>query len=120
MKRLALAVGLCCATVAHAGRPFTEADWGRQWAYTVLHSVDWHQTRQIAGNPQRYRETNPLLGDHPSLGRVNRYFALTLATHWAIAYALPDPARRYFQNGTIALELVVIQRNASIGLSYRF
>jgi hypothetical protein len=34
--------------------------------WQILHFIDWRQTRTIAKNPDKYREMNPILGEHPS------------------------------------------------------
>jgi hypothetical protein len=56
-------------------------------AALTLHTCDWAQTKEIARNQIRYYESNPLLGESPSISRVNNYFAGTaiataLAAHW--------------------------------------
>ena len=44
---------------------WTESDIKYEAAYLALHTVDWGQTRNIAKNPSRYSEVNPVLGKHP-------------------------------------------------------
>lgn len=89
-------------------------------AYSILHVMDWNQTRRIARNPLGFYEKNLLLGAHPSPLRVNRYFAATLAAHWGLALALPTGYRRVFQGVSIAVEANTVRKNYAIGLSARF
>ena len=96
---------------------WTETDTARQVAYSALHVADWMQTRQIARQPDRFHETNPILGRHPSLGRVDAYMAGTLVLHAAVAYALPSPWRSWWQHVGIAVETGAAAGNAAIGLS---
>lgn len=112
MKRLSMSlVGMLLASPV-----FADATLERQLAYTSLHLIDWAQTREIARNP-RFVETNKILGPKPKQYEVNRYFAATLASHWLITYTLPPEARPYWQWGTIAVEAVVVGRNARLGVS---
>jgi hypothetical protein len=55
--------------------------------------VDYGQTRTVASAPAYYHEYNPLLGKHPSMGSVNKYFLLTTAGQVGLHYALPQPYR---------------------------
>lgn len=99
--------------------PFTADDWWREAAFAGLLVMDWQQTHDIGRHPGMY-ELNPLLGRHPSAGRIDRYFAASLAAHAVIAYALPAPQRRMFQNATVVAEAVVVGRNAYLGLRVTF
>src|SRR6266853_3835043 len=82
-------------------RGWSNDDVQRQLGYSLLHGIDWAQTRTIAKNPNQLHETNPILGEHPSVGKVNNYFLSTLLGHWFLANALPPDARKLFQQGTI-------------------
>jgi hypothetical protein len=48
--------------------------------------VDLLQTRYIASNPQKFRELNVVLGEHPSVSAVNLYFAAWLVGMAVLAY----------------------------------
>lgn len=56
----------------------------------TLHTLDWGQTKTIALNPDKYYETNPILGRHPSIGKVNTYFAVTALIVPTLAHFLPE------------------------------
>ncbi len=57
---------------------------------TAANVVDWGQTRTIAKNPDLWRETNPYLGDHPSVSQVNNYFVARLILVPILAHYLPE------------------------------
>lgn len=49
---------------------------GLLWALAVAATIaDWLQTLTIAKHPDLFTEFNPILGKHPSVARVNIYFA---------------------------------------------
>jgi hypothetical protein len=93
----------------------------RELAYLGLHGIDWAQTRTIAKDPVKYGELNPVLGLHPTLGKVNSYFALTGLAHALLASQLSPEAAKWFQYGTIGLEAGMAGRNKfklGIGMSF--
>lgn len=81
--------------------------------------IDWAQTRYITQHPQFY-ETNPILGKHPSIGRVNTYFAGALIGGTLLTLALPERDRKWFLGGVTALEVGVTAHNANIGIRVDF
>lgn len=107
---------------AEENRKWTSLDTGLQVTYTFLHITDWSQTlhasrrRSYRNQPLCYRETNPVLGDNPSTGRINSYFASTLLLHSAIAYILPKPYRTIWQSFWIGAEYSAVQQNREYGL----
>ena len=119
MKRFAAAVLLALALPAHAG-DWSYGDTRREAIYLTLHALDWAQTRTIARHPERWTERNPILGEHPSVGRVDRYFALTAVGHVGVAHALPPEWRKWFQRSTITLEAVIVGRNRHLGIAVDF
>ena len=84
-----------------------------------LLSLDWMQTRDISNHPGMY-ETNIIMGKEPRPRNINVYFSTVIIGHVFIADSLSSKYLNYLQNGTIALELVVIGHNKSFGLNYRF
>lgn len=99
---------------------WTTPDTWRESTYMVLHAADWVQTGKIARDPDRWQEENKILGEHPSIGRVNTYFAATALAHYAIAAALPAPWRARFQCLSVVIEASSVANNHSIGLRVRF
>ena len=91
-------------------------------AYFAAHIADWGQTRSIANHCQvgTYYETNPILGECPTVQTVNAYFLGTALLHAGVAYMLPKKYRRIFQSTTIAAQVGVVSSNASIGIQMHF
>lgn len=110
---------LLISTTAFADE-WTSADTYREGAYQTLAAVDWLQTRNIARAPTKYYEQNAILDSHPSVGRVNGYFALTGLAHYFIADALPEKYRAPFQYVSIGIEVGAVAHNFSIGVSAKF
>lgn len=119
MKGIVLLVAVL-ALVGCGSRTWTRADTAREAAYLALHVVDWGQTLEIADNPERWHERNPVLGSHPSRGEVNRWFLGTAVLHPVVSYLLPDDLRPYWQYGTIGLELYCVGNNAALGIGMGF
>lgn len=115
---LAASLAALGCTLAHG--QISGEDMAKQIAYSALHIADWQQTRRIAARPDKWVETNPILGPNPSQARINQYFTGTLIAHWGITYALPPDWRKPFQDGSIALEAMVVHKNYQLGISARF
>jgi hypothetical protein len=81
--------------------------------------ADWSQTLQIARDPLRHGEQNALLGLHPSVGRVNTYFAVSFIANAAILW-LPTTPRRIGYVGLIAWKAHTVIRNHRLGLTIGF
>jgi len=75
--------------------------------------MDWRQTVQIARNPDRYWERNPLLGEHPSEQRVNLHFLVGAILHPIVTEILPSKYRLW---GTDWKPRIIWQ-SISIGMS---
>lgn len=104
--------------VSHAN-DWTDEDTARQAAVLTLFAVDAGQTLDIKHHAN-LRETNPILGSHPTDSRVKTYFVLAAVVHTAASYYLTPEYRRYLQNGTIVLELAVIGNNKRLGLNIKW
>lgn len=87
-------------------------------AYTAM-VIDYGQTRSIVGHPTLY-EQNPLLGEHPSMSRVNRHFALSALASYIIADALPSEQRTWFLRGLALVQVGVVAHNVSLGIRVSF
>ena len=99
---------------------WSEADKTREAVYLAVDTIDWLQTRNIARNPDKFYETNSYLGQHPSVGKVNEYFAVTMLLHVGIVTSLPSKYRSVFQFTTIAYEINYVAGNYQIGISAKF
>jgi len=106
--------------ITSAADDWSATDQRLEAAYLTLHLVDWSQTRHTARNPALFRECNPFLPEHPSIGQVDRYFIGTALLHVLIADALPEDWRRGFQVGTIGMEFYATSYNFSVGIKARF
>lgn len=116
---LKFAIILLITTSSAYADEWTSTDTKREVAYQSLAVVDWLQTRNIARNPD-YWEQNVLLGNHPSVARVNQYFALTGIAHYFISEALPEKYRAPFQYISIGVEIGAVAHNFSIGITVKF
>lgn len=124
-RRLRAALCAILALFGLAAGPVSASDWtdkdtAWQAAYLILHAADWGQTLYIAKHPNEYWEVNPLLGEHPSVRRVNTYMATSAIVHTAIAYTLPPVWRRRWQAVTVGIKAGVVGYNYSIGLKMDF
>lgn len=120
IKHLTAVLLLLASQCANA---WSEADTQRQTGYFILHVIDWGQTLDISESCTSggtYYETNPILGECPSRGEVNRYFLLTGLAHYGISRVLSPTQRRWFQYVTIGIESAVVAHNFNIGIRVEF
>jgi hypothetical protein len=85
--------------------------------------ADWAQTRHIADNPDQFREVGMaenFIGEHPSTGDVNRYFAISLALTNAMAYFMPEDKKKWFYIGVSLYEADYVKSNMQIGIKGEF
>ena len=99
--------------------------WSRQdialeATYIGLSVVDMGQTIDIAKRPTEYYEVNPILGEHPSPGRVKSFFVFTRVLHVIVVDLLPPKWRPWFQGMGIVEEGYWVWNNNQIGLNVRF
>ena len=118
MKTILAVLILLLSSVANATDldwKWTKTDTAIQATWTAMHIVDWSQTRRIAKEPKMFSERNPILGDHPSVGEVDTYMAISAVANLGVAYALPKPYRRYFQGISIGITGGCLIMNFNIG-----
>lgn len=78
--------------------------------------ADYLQTRSISKMPERFREGNPLLGDHPSMARVNGVFLARVALqHYAVS-VVPKDQMLYFLVPANIISWTVVARNEKYGV----
>ena len=118
-----------------ASSEWTRGDTYRQTAIIALQGIDWSQTRRIATeqDPQyvdlgggasvsyaqpRYRhvETNPILGDHPTRGQVDAYFAASIAGNALVSFLLPPKYRAPWQYLSIGFQGAYVVVNFGQGI----
>ena len=107
-------------SLCQAGDPWETTDYALAGAAVAALVVDWGQTRHIAKNPQRFNETNPLLGTTPSVGKVDAYFIGAMVGTVALAHVLPSDWRQLFLAGVLTVELGVVKQNRSLGIKMSF
>jgi hypothetical protein len=81
MRRNIFVLVLCVVLGSWTGS--AAAGWLDDWdkadrillgVHGALWVADWGQTRDIARQPDKYYETNPILGKHPTVQEVDLYF----------------------------------------------
>ena len=107
-------------SLCQASDPWAPSDYTLAGAALAALAVDWGQTRHIAKNPQRFIETNPVLGTAPSVGKVDAYFVGAMVGTVALAHVLPNDWRQLFLAGVLTVELGVVQQNRSLGIKMAF
>lgn len=111
---------LMISSSAYAADPWTKEDTYRELAALTLRFIDYKTTLDIARSPDELSEVNPLLGEHPSVGRVNTYFAVMTVVHPVISYSLPKEYRKAFQYISIGVSGTASTINLWSGLRVRF
>ncbi len=105
-------------TNPNAPTPVTE------WVYQGSAFADMLTTLDISRHPNLVEE-NPLMGQHPSDGKVLGYFAVTGVLHYLVTRELvrenvPAPIVQTWEALGIGLEVGMVAHNYSIGLRARF
>lgn len=102
------------------GAPFSEDDKLRQKAAMAGIGIDALQTKYIANNPDKFTEMNPILGEHPKEGNVDKYFLMSMLGNYLLARLLPPKLRPFLQNGTIGTQADAITNNVNNGVGLKF
>jgi hypothetical protein len=83
--------------------------------------VDAAQTRRLARSGWRdWRETNPILGPRPSVGRVNTYTAVVGLAVLGVAAAAPKRARPGILGVALAVEVYTLAAMSRAGVAITF
>lgn len=109
-----------CASFDLRPDPWTRDQKIMQGTASLLNIIDWGQTLDIVDKPDQYYETNPYLGDHPSRGKVNRYFACSMAAKILTTHLLPSNLRKYWLGSNIMVSGYYVNNNYHIGLRVNF
>ncbi len=119
-----LAAVLACALCGRLS--WTKSEIAKEAMWGGLQLMDYRQTMQTARNPDRFRELNPFLGEHPSQGEVSAWFMGWAFWHPVITDALPREKtilgsrikpRDLWQNLSLAVSGACVINNFSVGLS---
>lgn len=95
-------------------QPLHPAEMAAQAAFLGLGATDWGQTVRFTQDPSlrdKWHESNPILGKHPSRAKVNALIPLALAAHTLGVWALPRPYRNILQAVGIGLETDAVIHN---------
>src|SRR6266704_3751134 len=87
-------------------------------AFSVALWIDASQTREAMR--RGYRETNPILGPHPSVGQVNTYTAVAALTVLGAAAVVPARVRPWLLGVALAVETFAIAGNMRQGVALKF
>jgi hypothetical protein len=114
---LAATVGLLSGCAALPAETRAE-----ETTYQVLAAVDAMQTLRTADTPGRLHEDNPLLGPHPSPGKVAVYFAVGAVAHYGITSLLvehdaPPWLVRAWELSGITMEIACVGNNLGDGIA---
>ena len=97
---------------------WSNTDSVREITYIGFHVTEWLQTRQ--GTSMGMKELNPILGEHPSVGKIDTIVGLSLMGHILISGLLPKPYRATFQYVTIGIESGTVIHNYNAGVRIEF
>jgi hypothetical protein len=90
-------------------------------AFVVTLLMDAAQTRELARHGwSGFRESNPLLGERPSVGRVNSYTAIAGLSVLGAAAALPPKVRPWLLGAAVAVQAFTVAGSVRSGLPIRF
>lgn len=135
MRKLTVALAavvtaaLLCVVVPAKAESWNTEEAVLEVVWQGLHLLDWGTTLDIVSRPDEYHEINPILGDHPSRGKVNLYMGLGAVLHPLVTHVLPRDAevfglsfkpRRIWQGVTIMVSGACVANNFSIGLRLNF
>jgi len=99
---------------------WTREDTYRELGWTALLVVDYGQTMNIAQNPDKFREHNPILDKHPSKDAVRIYMLSAAIIHPVISYYLPPKYRKWWQYISIGVEIGAVGNNFGTGIGVTF
>lgn len=74
---------------------FTKKELYAEIIWEIFNFIDWGQTNFYS---EDYMEANPVLGEHPSKAKIDRYFTLWAIGHPIISYCLPGYANTFGRN----------------------
>lgn len=118
MRSLVAAVLALVCGCAHA--QWTTEQKAMSGAFLTLWAADYGQTRTIAQHPERWVEYNPVIGKHPTLGRVNLYFLAAPIISGVLLDNVSSTERTWALRVLTSLEVGLVAHNAHIGIRASF
>jgi len=80
---------------------WTHDDTVRQSIFLSLKVIDGLQTHEAVKHPDKFKEANPFLPEHPTMGQVNRFIIGGAIASTLLAYWFEGDVRKGFQYGLI-------------------
>lgn len=121
MKQLLLILLLLPSFVNAGWQDWTNEQ--QKWfiAANVVTLADWATTRDMARRyHEGYKELNPILGKHPNITQVDRYFATGMVLNYFLVDWLQGNNRTFYLKVYTMSEGFVAARNLNIGLELKF
>jgi hypothetical protein len=111
--------------------PWLPRDTAAQAVVTGLMVTDWAQTREMVKNPcvagpncevHHYEKglASHFIGEHPSVGQVNNYFAASILLNAGVAWLLPRGWREGWQIGSAVYETKIVLDNRTLGIKITY
>jgi len=130
MKSIILiAIILITLSTSAIATSWSKSDLELQKTFYILTTIDWVQTRSIINHPNKFYETNLLLGERPDNKSVTHYMLSGMLLHTAVANYLPDLislcggslksakfSRTIWQSFWIGIETSAVTNNYLIGV----
>jgi hypothetical protein len=129
MKKTIIIILLLIAGTVQAADKWTTQDKILETTWLAIHIIDYGTTLDTTNYGNRYREINPILGEHPSRDKIHIYMIGTAILHPIVTHYLPRkvkifgydfPARTVFQSVTIGMSGGCVVQNLSVGLRLAF
>jgi len=101
--------------------PWSARDRALAAGFVTTLLIDAAQTRRLArGGWRDFEESNPILGRHPSEGRVNTYTVVAGLTVLGVAAAAPKRVRPWVLGAALAVEVYALAAMSQRGVAIRF
>jgi hypothetical protein len=137
IKITTLLIFFISINVAYSADKWDKEDLILASIFTATTVIDWGQTRDMVKINEKtgltrgyidgqwisrlpHRETNYLLGNYPTIGKVDTYMPLAIASTLTIAHYLPKKKRKFFLYFVSILEIYTIHNNQKFGLKINF
>jgi len=124
MKTLLLSLLLISTSVLAEDRRWTQKEIALGTLSTSLYLMDWATTKDMTRRyDEGFHERGPLVkelfGDRPTGKQIDAYFAVVIPGHLILADKFPEH-RQFILKTAIAVELLTVINNRSVGLHFRF
>ena len=119
-KFIAIITSMFLSTNAVSADEWTDGQTSKAIALALLTAADWGQTRNIARNPNKWHETNPMLGEHPSVSKVDSHFIMSSVVGAVVLHSLPSKYRDWALNAGIMIEAGCVANNFNLGIGIKF